>query len=83
MDSKRDSVAEPTKRYQTMTRKGAQIIIESLSQRFLEIQEIRERLDKEEASVRTRILELEQIQDSSVSVMPIVIVNDEVLNGQG
>ena len=67
-----------------MTRKGAQIIIESLSQRFVEIQEMRERLDKEEKSLRARIFELEQVQDSSVSVMPIVIVNDEVLpNGQG
>ena len=67
-----------------MTRKGAQIIIEPLSQRFVEIQEMRERLDKEEKSLRARIFELEQVQDSSVSVMPIVIVNDEVLpNGQG
>lgn len=67
-----------------MTRKGAQIIIESLTQRYLEIQEIRERLDKEEASLQSRLLELEQVLDTSVSVMPIVIVNDEVLpDGQG
>lgn len=57
-----------------MTRKGAQILIESLTQRYLEIQELRAKLDKEEESLQARILELEQVQDG-VSVAPIVIVN--------
>lgn len=56
-----------------MTRKGAQMLIESLTQRYLEIQSLREKLDKEEESLQARILELEQVQD--VSVTPIVIVN--------
>ena len=57
-----------------MTRKGAQIIIESLSQRFVEIQEIKERLELEEASLRARILELEQVQDDSIKPNPIINV---------
>jgi hypothetical protein len=56
-----------------MTRKGAQFVIESLTKRYLEIQEVRARLDKEEADLQARILELEQVQDP-IQPSPIVSI---------
>lgn len=56
-----------------MTRKGAQFVIESLTKRYLEIQDLRARLDKEEADLQARILELEQVQDPVVAT-PIIQV---------
>jgi hypothetical protein len=56
-----------------MTRKGAQMIIETLSLRVFEIQEMKERLTKEEEGHRARILELEQFQEP-IQPQPIVSV---------
>jgi hypothetical protein len=55
-----------------MTRKGAQRIIESLSLRILEIQGARERITKEEETLRARIKELEQVQDP---IQPQLIIS--------
>lgn len=57
-----------------MTRKGAQMVIESLSMRIFEIQEARERLAKEEQQHRDRILELEKVSDDIVVPQRIVVV---------
>ena len=46
-----------------MTRKGAEMVIESLSLRIFEIEAFEERLAKEKAEHRARIAELEQVQD--------------------
>jgi FtsZ-binding cell division protein ZapB len=56
-----------------MTRKGAQMIIETLSLRVFEIQEMKERLTKEEEGHRARIFELEQFQEP-IQPQPIVSV---------
>jgi hypothetical protein len=56
-----------------MTRKGAQMVIESLSLRVVEIHEMQERLAKEEATHRARILELERVQDP-IQPQPIISV---------
>ena len=56
-----------------MTRKGAQMIIETLSLRVFEIQEIREKLDREEAKHKARIVELEKVTDDP-EIMPQQIV---------
>lgn len=57
-----------------MTRKGATILIESLSLRVFEIDETTERLSKEKESLQARIRELEQIRDI---VEPTPIINIE------
>lgn len=57
-----------------MTHKGAQIVIESLSLRVFEIQEIRERLAKEEQGLVARIKELEGRSQGSIQPQPIISV---------
>jgi len=47
-----------------MTKKGAQMVMESLSLRVFEIEEIEERLAKEKAQHRARIKELEKVEES-------------------
>ena len=46
-----------------MTRKGAEIIIESLSLRIFEIQDMEARLSAEKERHRARIAELQQVSD--------------------
>jgi hypothetical protein len=60
-----------------MTPKGAAIVIESLSLRVFQIQDIRDSLDQEEAQLKARILELEQIRD-----MPESIPGDRIIEVQ-
>lgn len=55
-----------------MTKKGAQFIIESLSLRVFEIEDIEERLAQEKAANRARIRELEQVEDE---IIPTPIIN--------
>ena len=57
-----------------MTRKGAQLIIESLSLRVFEIQDMRERLAAEEAQHKARILELEKVTDNPEIVPSQIVV---------
>lgn len=60
-----------------MTPKGAEIVIESLSLRVFQIQDMRDRLDAEEATLKARLVELEKIRDGvppAVQVTPIIEV---------
>jgi hypothetical protein len=52
-----------------MNRKGAQMIIENLSLRIFEIQDICGRLKEEETRHRARILELEKVRDNPEEVV--------------
>lgn len=55
-----------------MTKKGAQILIESLSLRVFQIEETEERLSLEKAELRARIQELELVDDP---IVPSSIIN--------
>jgi hypothetical protein len=58
-----------------MTSKGAQLVIDSMSMRIFEIQEIRDRLDKEEIALQSRIIELEFERDQKpIQPQPIISV---------
>ncbi len=60
-----------------MTPKGAAMVIESLSLRVFQIQDMRDRLNIEEAQLKTRIVELEKIRDGvppAVQINPIIEV---------
>lgn len=60
-----------------MTPKGAAMVIESLSLRVFQIQDMRDRLNIEEARLKTRIVELEKIRDGvppAVQISPIIEV---------
>lgn len=46
-----------------MTRKGAEMVIESLSMRVFEIDDTQQRLADEKQRLQARIKELEQVQD--------------------
>lgn len=55
-----------------MTPKGAQMVIESLSLRVFEIEEVEAKLAKEKADLQVRIRELEETRDS---IVPTPIIN--------
>ena len=57
-----------------MTPKGAAMMIESLSLRVFEIQDMRDRLNKEEAQLKTRIKDLEKIRDRPEGIQPTRII---------
>lgn len=58
-----------------MTRKGAAMVIESLSLRIFDIEEHEARLAKEKATHRARIAELEQVRDP-VEATRIISIGD-------
>lgn len=62
-----------------MTPKGAQMVIEDLSMRVFQIDEVKARLDQEKEALQARIRELEQIRDADM-IQPDPIIQ---LNGQG
>lgn len=55
-----------------MTKKGAQMVIESLSLRIFQIEETEQRLAEEKAELRARIKELELVEDP---IVPSTIIN--------
>ena len=57
-----------------MTPKGVQLVIESISKRIEEIQQIRDRLDNEEIALQSRILELE-LDREQVPIQPQRIIS--------
>jgi hypothetical protein len=50
------------------------MMIESLSLRVFEIQDMRDRLNKEEAQLKTRIKDLEKIRDRPEGIQPTRII---------
>jgi hypothetical protein len=57
-----------------MTPKGATMVIESMSLRIFEIQDIRTRLTAEEEHLKTRIAELEKVRDMPEGIQPTRII---------
>jgi hypothetical protein len=57
-----------------MTRKGALVIIDTLALRIFELQERRDRINKEESELRARILELEKVTDDPEIVPSQIVV---------
>ena len=49
-----------------MTRKGAELVIETLSMRIFEIEDSQERLEDEKRQLRARIEELEWVADQVI-----------------